>query len=52
MAIRARITVMTTFFSCLALDIAVPAFVLASMYVVSELVFIVGDALVAEGQAA
>ncbi|MDX3929031.1 MAG: hypothetical protein QHC90_24925 [Shinella sp.] len=52
MARKALITVMTIFFSCLALDIAVPAIVLAAMYVLSEVVFVVGDALVPEGKAA
>jgi hypothetical protein len=52
MARMALTSVMTTFFACLALDIAVPAMVLVTMVAASQLVFLVGDALAGEGRTA
>ena len=52
MARTARISVMTTLFACLAVDIAVPLAVLAAGVVLSEIVFAAGDRLVPQGRRA
>lgn len=52
MARTARISVMTTLFSCLALDITVPLVVLATAVVAGECLFLAGDLLLARRRAA
>ena len=52
MARTARITVMTTLFCFVAVDIAVPLFVLVAGIAVSEFVFAASDLLAPTGRAA
>jgi hypothetical protein len=52
MAIMARISVMTTLFSCVAVDIVVPLAVLVAGVVFSEMLFAAADHLTMRRRAA
>ena len=52
MASAARISVMTTLFSCVTVDIVVPLVVLAAVVVASEAVFAAADLFTVRGRAA
>ncbi len=52
MARTARISVMTTVFSCAAVDIVVPMLVLVAGVAVSEMIFAAGDLLAVKRRAA
>ena len=52
MARTARISVMTTLFSCVAVDVVVPLLVLVAGVTVSEMIFAAGDLLALKRRAA